>query len=399
MFKSPVKHCGQGRGQLSGFQYCIYDNIDSLAPIFHTLEIKDIFFEFDYLKTIHTLPPNGIKPYLITVSNDGSVVGIIILQLTYTRLSENFRKSPFAEGTLIEKPIAAAKNLILKSVNFNTVVCGNLMITGLHGYHFKKGISEEDAFSLAQNAVAYFIDHEHLSSALVLFKDFENTIKESVVAAASEFTLFQAQPDMKLMLKKDWKSMRDYTSDLKSKYRIRYNKARSEIASLTKKTLSIDDIETYSTEINALYRQVSDKADFNTFVLHEGYFALLKKNLGDLLQVTGYFLGDRLIGFYCGIINRKRLYAHFLGYEKSLNSTYQLYQNMLYDLLETGIELQSDVIDFSRTAIEIKSTVGAKAHDLNLFLRHTNCLVNMMVSPVTGLLKPEKDFIIRDPFK
>ncbi|MEZ4910476.1 MAG: GNAT family N-acetyltransferase [Saprospiraceae bacterium] len=399
MFKTPAKHCGQGIGHLSNYQYCVYDKIDGLESVFTSLKVNDIFFDHAYLKTIHTLPPKGIKPYLITVSQDTEVVGIVVLQLTYTRLSENFRKSPFAEGTLIEKPISVAKNLILKSVNFNTVVCGNLMITGLHGYHFQDRIIEEDAFLLAQNAAEYFINHENLNSALVLFKDFDHTMNGNINEVASDFTIFQAQPDMKMLMKKGWNNIDDYKADLKSKYRVRFNKARSEIVPIQKRMLDLDDIQKYTKEISALYRQVSDKADFNTFILQDGYFTLLKQNLKDLLQITGYFLDDKLIGFHCAIINNHRLYAHFLGYDKSLNGTYQLYQNMLYDLVDTGIKFKSDVIDFSRTAIEIKSTVGAKAFDLHLFLKHTNCLVNMMVSPITALLKPEKDYVIRDPFK
>ena len=399
MFKKLPIFCNKANDLDSGIRYCVYDRIDVLKDVFESLEPNDIFFDFQYLNTVHTLPPVGIQPYLVTVEANESIIGIVLIQLTYTRLEDNFRKTPFSDNNTLEKPITAAKKLILKSVNFNTVVCGNLMITGLNGFYFNESIPESDAFVLAEKAVNFFTKEFQLHSALVLFKDFNTEQKNMIVPYAEDFTEFQAQPDMKLQLKGDWNSMEDYLTDLKSKYRVRYNKVRSGKKNFQTRQLQVHEIEAYGIQIQELYRQVSDHADFNTFILQDGYFSLLKRQLEEKLLFTGYFLDDEMVGFYTAIINNQRLYAHFLGYKKQLNTAYYLYQNMLYDLVEHGIRLKSSVIDFSRTAIEIKSTVGAKACDLHLFLKHTNCFVNTLVGPITGLLKPDQNYTMRDPFK
>ena len=51
-----------------------------------------------------------------------------------------------------------------------------------------------------------------------------------------------------------------------------------------------------------------------------------------------------------------------------------------------------------RTAAEMKSTVGAVAHDLVCYIRHRNGLSNQVIRPFIDYLKPS-DWTPRNPFK
>ena len=72
---------------------------------------------------------------------------------------------------------------------------------------------------------------------------------------------------------------------------------------------------------------------------------------------------------------------------------------MLYDLIKEGLDKKVARIDMSRTAVEIKSTVGAVPHDMYLYLKHTNTFLNKSVETVLSFVKPEADFVIRSPFR
>jgi len=91
--------------------------------------------------------------------------------------------------------------------------------------------------------------------------------------------------------------------------------------------------------------------------------------------------------------------VHYTGMEKEITKQINLYQHMLYDMIEFGIEHRVDKLHFGRTAPEIKSTVGAAPSPMYGYVKHFNSTFNyLMVRTFTARLKP-KEYIIREPFK
>jgi hypothetical protein len=71
---------------------------------------------------------------------------------------------------------------------------------------------------------------------------------------------------------------------------------------------------------------------------------------------------------------------------------------MLYDLVEEAILAKRESVDFGRTAMEIKSTVGAIPKEADVFLKFTNPLLNNLASFI--LKKNTKEnWLQRHPFK
>jgi hypothetical protein len=56
-------------------------------------------------------------------------------------------------------------------------------------------------------------------------------------------------------------------------------------------------------------------------------------------------------------------------------------------------------INFARTALEIKSSVGAVPCDLSIYLRHRNRISSSVIKFVFEKLTPEEDWQPRSPFK
>ncbi len=72
---------------------------------------------------------------------------------------------------------------------------------------------------------------------------------------------------------------------------------------------------------------------------------------------------------------------------------------MLLDLVRCGIDQKFDSVFFARTALEIKSSIGARPRDMFFYLRHVNGLHNKLLPRIYGILDPKEEWQQRSPFK
>ena len=61
-----------------------------------------------------------------------------------------------------------------------------------------------------------------------------------------------------------------------------------------------------------------------------------------------------------------------------------MYLNMLFDMAFYGIENQFKKVVFARTAMEIKSSIGAKPYKMNIYLKHTNNIIAIHSFKISG---------------
>ena len=207
------------------------------------------------------------------------------------------------------------------------------------------------------------------------------------------------QPNMILSIRPEWLTIEDYLGSLNKKYRDRYKRARKKLNSIIAVELSLEEIKATTSELYQLYMNVSNNAKFNTFLLPENHFYTLKLQLKENFKVYGYYLKDDLVGFYTLILNNDALETYFLGYDKEHQYPNQLYLNMLYDMLKFGIENKFSSVVYARTAMEIKSSIGAEAKPMLVYLKHTNSFLNAILKQIFKLMNPSQDWEERHPFK
>jgi len=186
---------------------------------------------------------------------------------------------------------------------------------------------------------------------------------------------------------------------MSTKYRTRAKRAFKKLDGIERRQLSYAEIQQELPTIYRLYRDIANNAGFNMVDLNEQYLAALQRDFGEHYQMFSYYLEGQLVAFYTTIRNQDELESHFLGYEKVLNHDYQLYLNILYDIVKIGIEGGCKRVVFARTALEIKSSVGAVAHELPCYLRHQHSVANKFVPAILDYLKPVEDWQPRHPFK
>jgi predicted N-acyltransferase len=195
-----------------------------------------------------------------------------------------------------------------------------------------------------------------------------------------------------------WRSLKDYMESLKSKYRVRAKKALHVAKDLELIELNAEQIHALEEQLHQLYLKVVDDVGFNLFILDKGYFTALKQSLGDRFRLWIYKDKGELISFFTIFEDGDILDAHFLGYDPKVNHQYKLYLNMLLAMIEMATQRGFRQLQLSRTATEIKSSVGAEGVPMWAYMRHPKRSLNWLVPKAYSFFKPNLDWVPRNPF-
>jgi hypothetical protein len=330
--------------------------------------------------------------YVCLMANE-KAIGVMYYQIIERSLADSLQGSG-----LIKKSLAS----LFKT---HMMISGNTLVTGEYGYHFMQSIDNAEVFKIVDEVsdlVKGELKKEKIKVGAHLKKDYAPVhVPEDL--SQSDYTLFQVQPNMHMDFLPEWKNFDGYLAALKSKYRVRLKRARKKSASLIKRELQIEDIEQHKEIMYSYYLETVDGAGFNLFHLNKDYNLSLKAEFGDKFKVWGYFEKDesgveKLIGYYTLLVNYNELDAHFLGYNHKKNAQYQTYFNFLIDMVEYGVNKGYKSINMSRTALEIKSSVGAQPQELKVFMKY-NGFMNRFLPRALDYFVPEEKWKARTPFK
>ena len=380
----------------------IYKTVKHLPDSWNALPTNDIFLKTNFLKGLEQSYPKNITAYYVCVFKSEKLVGIAIIQRVEMYIDNVFRRT----STNYFKHLA--KNLISKIVKGNALVVGNLMHTGQHGLFFvSEDISHEAFLQEVYNAIneltVIIKKTFNKKIRIVTFKDYfeDDGIHDSVNFFRSKgLYKAQVQPNMMFSVNTNWKNMNDYCLALTKKYRKRYKTARNKVGLLEQRELSLNDLYHLNSELFKLYKNVSDNARVNSFILSRNHFVSLKENLGERFMVFGYFQENILIGFYSLLLNNEILETYFLGYDQQLQRKHQMYLNMLYNMVDFAIQNNFKTVVYARTAMEIKSSIGAKPIKMHIYVKHANNIIaNTVLSLIVKYMNPLRKWEERHPFK
>ena len=379
--------------------YKIFSSVNELPSDWDKITQSDIFLQSSYLNVLERACPNTFCCFFVGVFKDEELVGIALIQRVELYAKDMFRSNGVS---VVKKFFRSLLSLLLKG---HILVLGNLTHTGQHGYYFDSSkISSKEYFETISNVLQELRQNLMIERGkkvrLFLLKDFfeNDPINQfSIELQSLGFVKAKAQPNMIFTIDDSWKKSSDYVNSKTKKYKRRYNTARKKL-NVDKRELNLSEIENQSTILYRLYKNVSDNASFNTFILPERHFCSMKQYLGNNFRLFGYFFEGELIGFYTLIKNNSVLETYFLGYDEEHQYSNQLYLNMLYDMAEYAIENNLKSVVYARTAMEIKSSVGAKPIDMIMYLKHTNWFMNSMMRQVYNFMNPKRDWQERNPF-
>ncbi|WP_340154354.1 hypothetical protein [uncultured Winogradskyella sp.] len=282
--------------------------------------------------------------------------------------------------TMSDKIRRIVNNMFCRN-HIRVLFCGNVFLSGEYGTFLKKGEDKIETFKAVAESVKKLSKNKKKLNAIFV-KDFKNeSLSITNHLKSYDYAAMKVEPNMIISLKPEWHSFEDYTNALKSKYRVKANRADAKSDALKTKLFSETDIETYKHQLQELYHNTIDNADFNAQVLNLDTYIHLKKAFKNQFIVKGYFLEDKLVGFLSAMQNDTHLDAHFIGIDYANNKEFAIYPRILNDYVRLGIETKSDQINLGRTASEIKSTLGAQPKPLTCYCKHKRYLPNKILKP------------------
>jgi hypothetical protein len=381
---------------LEGISFTIYQSIAELPETWNEVAVENVFLQTHYLNVLEQSAPVNMKCFYIGVYDNHELIGVSLAQYLDLNKLESFGERDKCVKTAI-------RNFVFKNFASHVLFLGNNMITGQNGYAFSKEIDFEHISEiLIQSAeeITHYFKEKKIKIHLVSFKDFyEDCSIELKKYRFEALYEFNAQPNMIFYLDEQWKSADDYVASFSKKYRDQYKRAHKKFDGIQVKNLSYEQILHHEEKLYDLYHYVAKNAPFNTFFLAPNHFSTMKKQCGTNFLLFGYFLDGKLVGFHTLLLNGSVLETYFLGYDSEVQKENMLYLNMLYNMTEFGITHGFKKIIFGRTALEIKSSIGAVPVKMSGFLYHRNKLINRYIDKIFPKLEPEMEWQQRHPFK
>ena len=385
------------------YSFTLYHSVGEISGAWDELQSNSLLLSSKYLQTLETFHPENMSFRYVLVYNSDQLIAGFYFQLIPFNAAERLQLEKLPRDSLFSCMYRHLKKIVARKVDFVTLICGNLLATGTFGFAYKPVIKYEELQDLLNQILRTLFQNldsiDHASVCLIKELPLTQKFDDSADSMLKYFHRFFIQPSMILNVSPEWNSMEDYFSDLQSKYRLRVRKALHSATSLIHKEFGNSELDIYKDKIYDLYINTADGSDFNLVKLHREYFPELKKALGDRYRIFGFFRDQDLIAFYSYLDDSPQLMGHFLGTMKENNLKYQVYLNILLKFIQHGIEGKYSSINLARTAIEIKSSVGAVAVEMICYLTHRNKIYNAFVPNLIQYLKPEENYTIRQPFK
>ena len=378
------------------YSFKIYTTTAQLPEKWDDLATSTIFLSKKYLQVLEESSPENMICHFIGIFENETLVGIALSQFLDLNKLESFGERDKCIKT-------AVRNIVFRNLGSHVLVIGNNMLTGQNSFALSDTIDKKKALQTLYSATTELkkiFKSKGVKIHITIYKDF--SVEEIRNFAMPEFEndyQFSTQPNMIFSINENWNSEQDYIDSLSKKYRDQYKRARKKAAAVVKRKLHLEDIIALEDTIYDLYFHVAKNAPFNTFYLPKNHFRVFKETFKDKFLFYGYFIDQKLIGFNTLIKNGEIMDTYFLGYDESIQREKMLYLNMLYDMIAYSINKGYKEIVFARTALEIKSSVGAKPVEMYGLIAHSNAMVNPYMPKIFKYLEPETLWQERNPFK
>ena len=290
----------------------------------------------------------------------------------------------------LEKSSNYLNNNIIAKILFNlfkikTFYLTNSFFTNVSSFDINSKINIDSLLKKINNQIDYF---------LIVIPDF--LFEKLDTNKNNGFTKVEIEEEMLIRDVNKWKSVDDYKSSLKTKYRKKIGDIERKSKSIEISEFNSKEIENHKKQIQKLFDQVLEKSKFNGPRFNTDTLLDMQKN--KICKLYGYYIKSELIGFSSEINFNNKLFSYYVGFDKKLNKENSIYGRMLLETIKNGIDQRCDEIVFGRTANEYKSNFGAVPKKSFIYLRTKGEISNYFMTFLFKKLK-KQDWKQRNPFK
>ena len=388
------------------FSFSLYEKAD-MIPITDWEAItlnKTTFLEKNYLKIVERGQHTKLMCRYVIVYKNKKPCGILYFQVVDFKaeifgdlLNQQVESIKSKRMNLFERYIDSNKNEVL----LRLFTCGNNLVSGEYGFVFDKSIKEKEASELLLKITDIVSKEEKLRGTIsaILLKDFVKPLEPTNLYESDKYSQFFVEPNLIVTIPSKVTTLAEYIELFSKKYRNRAKGIFKNAAALEIKELGADEIRIHENEMYKLYEEIFTRAKFKLIKLPENYFSSVKDIYPSTFTVNGFFYEKKLVAFASSfLMEDNSIEAHYIGFDYALNNQFDLYQNILYAMINEGIKHNREKINLGRTAAEIKTTVGAKAEDLICYIKPQNTISRIIQKPFISFLQPS-EWIPRNPFK
>lgn len=282
---------------------------------------------------------------------------------------------------------------------FQVRVVGTVLGSGTHDQVWASDVNENHARRWLNETIFETIQLNGKSSPrVVMVKDDPILDHQPRRVKHPGWIPLEFDPEMLLHLDPEWKDIESYKAAMKTKGRTKINRILAISDTLEMKAWDLGEIEQQGHKLIALYQQIYERSGFRLGSLHHREFVESKRAWGDDFVVNGFYLVGELVGFQCAYVGVEETEAFFVGFDPEFIKTHAIYQRMLVEFIRIGLERGSKRVNMGRTALEIKSSVGALPRRLQCEVRFKNRLFHEVVRRYTRGYDPVQP-VMRQPWK
>ena len=227
-------------------------------------------------------------------------------------------------------------------------------------------------------------------ASLVVFKDFPATYRGLLWKfSANDFTRIPSMPMTELLL--DYHDFDHYLSTLGASTRKDLRRKFRRIAAAAPITVEVvTDLTPHVDEVYPFYLQVHERSPLKFERLTKEFLSELGRRMPDRVRFFIWRQDGKAIAFSVALVHDDTIYDDYLGLDYRVALDLHLYFYTLRDILSWSLEQGLKRYRSSPLNYQPKLHLGCDLYPLDLYVRHTNPVLNKIFRPFLKLLEPTR---------
>ena len=189
-----------------------------------------------------------------------------------------------------------------------------------------------------------------------------------------------------------YSAMEEYEGAMRYEYRRRYRKSRSVFKNIKQE---ISGCAPFGEAEHRLYLKVLNNSKGKLETLTCEFFS----KLPPAFRLTRFYADGILLGWHITVLYKGTMYFFLGGIEYSYNNKYETYFNMLYDIIEKGIQSGAQCVELGQTAEIPKLRTGGRIVEKYMLAQHSSPIFSRVIKLAGGILEYRYKFPRNRVFK
>ncbi|HKY29773.1 MAG TPA: GNAT family N-acetyltransferase [Pyrinomonadaceae bacterium] len=368
----------------------VYRDIDEIdaAEWDALLGPEDLLMSHRFIRACQQARIENAEFWHLVIKKDDAVVGIATLHRIIVNLE-------LLSNGLTRKLVRVMKSVWPNFFRLPVLFCG-LPISSAQPC---LKISSEVDFNHAFGAVIEVMERiaASTSTRLLCFKEFTPEESEQMDFALSRgyFRAFSL-PSCSIALPFD--SFFSYLASMKSSYRRQVQSTLRARRETGLRVRHLDAADAQVETIFALYSQTIRRAQQRLETLNAEFFRLLDICLRNQAKVVLIELDGRPLAMAVMLFAGNVATFLFAGMEDERKPEWQLYQNLLLDVVASAIDAGATRLELGQTSYAMKSRMGAEESPRYLYLRYRGAVKHSLLRRFSSVLFPKYEYPRRRVF-